>query len=243
MTIDRRRYRRVVVLTGAGVSAGSGLSTFRGENGVWEEHDVARLGHVSALRQCPEEAWRLFNDLRGPIARAQPNPAHHALARWEAERPPGDSFLVVTQNVDGLHQRAGSKSVAEIHGNILFTRCSQPACELPRYRDELIHASGVPACPRCGAILRPDIVLFGEDLPAEETRAVWHALERCDLFVAIGTSGVVAPAAYFVEAAAAAGARTVLINLEPLEEPNPAFQEEYLGRAEELVPRLLGIGE
>ena len=239
--LDIHRYARIVVLTGAGISAASGLRTYRGPDGVWEEHDVELMGHVTALLHNPADTWRLFGGMRVPVRQAQPNAAHRALAQLEARLQPHQQMLLVTQNVDGLHQAAGSRNVCEIHGNLLHTRCSHAACDLPRFRDEAAHAQAVPRCPRCGSALRPDVVLFGEALPLPASWAVKRALRDCDLFLAVGTSGVVEPAASYVRGAQYAGARTILVNLEPLARPNPAFQEQVLGRAEEVLPRLLGL--
>jgi NAD-dependent deacetylase len=241
MLIDRSKYSRIVILTGAGISAGSGLRTYRGPGGVWDEHEVARYGHVSALLERPEDTWRLFGGMREPVLAARPNAAHLALARWEAELSSSQQFLIVTQNVDGLHQLAGSRNVVELHGNIMQTRCSNAACDLTPYRDEQAHAGAVPRCPKCAQPLRPDVVLFGEEIPALPGWTVKRALRDCDLFSAIGTSGLVTPAANFVRGAAYAGARTILINLEVMGRPNPAFQEQVIGRAEEVLPRLLGL--
>jgi NAD-dependent deacetylase len=239
MPIDIRDYRRVVVLTGAGISAGSGLATYRGPGGVWEAHDVERLGRIEALHDEPDAFWRLFGAMRPAIVQAEPNAAHHALARWEASLRPDQSFLLVTQNVDGLHGRAGSRKVCEIHGNLMFTRCSNTACSHPLQRDEAAHTTGAPRCPLCGHWLRPDVVFFGEMLPAKAAWDVKCALRDCDLFVAIGTSGVVSPASDYVRGAEYAGARTVLVNLEPMQPPNPCFHEQHLGRAETVLPSLL----
>lgn len=241
--LDIDRYARIVVLTGAGISAGSGLRTYRGPGGVWEEHDVALMGHVTALHNHPADTWRLFGGMRVPVLQARPNAAHRALALLEARLQPHQQMLLVTQNVDGLHQAAGSRNVCEIHGHLMHTRCSNAACDLPRFRDEATHQNAVPHCPRCGSVLRPDVVLFGEELPLEATWAVKRALRDCDLFLAVGTSGLVEPAASYVRSAQYAGARTLLLNLEPLARPNPAFQEQLLGRAEDLLPRLLGVAD
>lgn len=242
MQIDRHRYSHIVVLTGAGISAGSGLRTYRGPDGVWEEHEVERYGHAQALVERPQDTWRLFGGMRAPVLAAQPNAAHRALAQWEASLAPHQELLIVTQNVDELHQRAGSRNVVELHGNLLHTKCSNAACDLPRHRDEAGHTDTVPHCPRCGSVLRPDVVLFGEEIPALPGWTAKRALRDCDLFIAIGTSGMVAPASNFVRGAEYAGARTVLVNLEPMNPPNPAFQQQVLGKAEELLPRLLGLG-
>jgi len=240
MRINLASYRRIVVLTGAGVSAGSGLRTYRGPDGVWEEHKVEEYGHVQALLERPEKTWKLFGAMRAPLRAAVPNAAHLALARAEARLGAEQQFLLVTQNVDGLHQRAGSRNVVELHGNLGFTRCSNDACDLQPFVDDQDHAEEVPRCPKCSSVLRPNIVLFGEAIPFQAGWQVKLALRDCDLFVAIGTSGLVAPAANFVRSAEYAGARTIFINLEPMSPRNPAFQEEYLGRAEEILPQLIG---
>lgn len=241
MQIDISAYKRVVVLTGAGVSVASGLRPYSGPDGVWEEHDVARLGHVDALTQRPRDTWNLFGSMREPVLAARPNPAHVALARWESKLRADQEFRLITQNVDGLHQQADSRNVSEIHGNIMYTRCSNFDCTLERFRDTATHQDHVPTCTLCGQALRPDIVLFGEELPVRPTWVARRALRDCDLFLAIGTSGTVAPASNFAREAAFAGARTIYLNLEPMQERNPALQEQYLGRAEELLPRLIAL--
>lgn len=239
MRLNQSQYSRIVILTGAGISAASGLRTYRGPDGVWEEYEVEKYGHADALADRPEETWRLFGGMRGPVLEVKPNAAHLALAKWEASLAPHQEFLIVTQNVDALHQRAGSKNVVELHGNIMFTRCSNPSCSLERYRDEKSHDENVPTCPKCGSVLRPDVVLFGEEIPALPSWTVKRALRDCDLFIAVGTSGLVTPAANYVRSAEYAGARTILVNLEPMTQPNPAFKEQYLGPAEKVLPVLL----
>jgi NAD-dependent deacetylase len=179
--------------------------------------------------------------MRKPVLAARPNAAHLALASLEASLRPDQQFLLVTQNVDGLHQLAGSRHVCEIHGNIMFSRCSSPSCTLERFRDEEVHSVRVPECSICGSVLRPDIVLFGEELPALQSWTAKRALRDCDLFMAVGTSGTVAPASTYVRSAAYAGARTIYVNREPMSEPNPAFQEQYTGLAEDLLPAFLGL--
>lgn len=241
MRIDPTQYSRIVILTGAGISAASGLQTYRGPDGVCEKHEVEKYGHADALASRPEETWRLFGGMRQPVLSVKPNAAHLALAQWEALLAPHQEFLVVTQNVDALHQRAGSKNVVELHGNIMFTRCSSSSCSLEPYRDEHSHDGKVPRCPLCGSVLRPDVVLFGEEIPALRSWTVKRALRDCDLFIAIGTSGLVMPAANYVRGAEYAGARTILVNLEPMSHPNPAFKEQYLGPAETVLPELLAM--
>lgn len=180
----------------------------------------------------------MFASRRPQIAAALPNAAHLALAQLEA-RQVDERVTIITQNVDGLHQRAGSRNVIELHGNVMQTRCDNAACSVGVFEDSTV-PDQLPCCSQCGGPLRPNVVLFNEAIPAREERASRNALNECDLFVAIGTSGTVSPAANFVRSAEYAGARTVFINLEPLDPPNPMFQEVYLGRAEELVGQLLG---
>ena len=238
VTLELARYRRIVVLTGAGVSVASGVRPYRGPTGLWTERpeleanvDIAQIGDDL------DAVWRVFGRMRAEVLAAAPNPAHLALAALE--RDPDREVTVLTQNVDGLHARAGSQAVVEVHGNLLTTRCSRPACALEPFEDPrpLVEA---PSCPLCRAPLRPDVVLFGEAIPAPALRAARHALDRCDLFLAVGTSGTVSPASNFVRAAEYAGAWTVYLNLEPLDPPNPMFKEQLLGRAEQLLPGLLG---
>jgi len=239
--IDTTRYHRIVVLTGAGVSVASGLRPYRGPGGLWEDADVEALAHADSLARDPLRTWQLFGGQRAAALRAEPNAAHRALAAWEASLRPDQQFLLVTQNVDGLHQRAGSRKVVEFHGQVLRTRCCNPACDSAPFRDEALHTEAVPHCPVCGANQRADVVLFGEPIPPEAEWTVKRALRDCDLFIAVGTSGLVTPAANFVRGAAYAGARTILVNLEPMQPPNSAFREEVLGPAEAVLPALLGV--
>jgi NAD-dependent deacetylase len=236
--IPLERYRKVVVLTGAGISVASGLRAYRGPNGLWEDEKLRALNRAAALREDPAGVWALFGGLRSAARAAMPNAAHAALAAAEA-RVAGELF-VLTQNVDGLHARAGSRRVVELHGSAFRTRCIDPACALAPFADDAPHADGPPACPACGGPLRPDVVLFDEPLPVDAEWAAKQALRDCDLFVAIGSSGTVSPASNFVRSARYEGARTVFVNLEPMAPPNPAFEEQHLGPAEVIVPRLFG---
>ena len=201
------RFNRVVVLTGAGASAASGLPTFRGPDGLWQP-EVAWLSDARNLPASLPELWRFFCTRRADVLRARPNAAHLALAALEKRLSPGQSLTLVTQNVDGLHQKAGSREVAELHGSLFRSRCSSPQCSLPPFLDQSVEEQA-PSCPLCGSLLRPDIVLFGEQLPVEAEWRVKKALRDCDLFLAVGTSGSVAPTSNFVRGAANAGARTL----------------------------------
>lgn len=221
------RDASIVILTGAGISAESGLRTFRDANGLWENHRVEDVATPEAFHRNPALVYRFYNERRRSLPAAQPNAAHLALARLEREWP--GELLVVTQNVDDLHDRAGSRHLLHMHGELLKGRCL--ACRtVLDWPGDLDADSRCPACRR--GPVRPHIVWFGE-MPLEMDR-IYRALERCALFAAIGTSGHVYPAAGFVEAAPP-GARTVELNLEPSLVAD-AFQEHRSGRATALVP-------
>jgi NAD-dependent deacetylase len=235
IALDLSRYRHVVVLTGAGISKASGLPTYRGEGGLWTQGDTARSSDGATMAAEPETVLRFFLPWRAQIAAASPNAAHVGLAEAEARRPAGTTFTVITQNIDRLHQRAGSKDVIEIHGSLFRSRCT--ACDQPAFDDERSEVDPLPRCPACNALVRPDVTLFGEMPPARAEHDSKRALRACDLFVAIGTSGLVWPAAGFVRGAAYAGARCVYVNTEPLGDES-GFGESHLGKAEALVPAL-----
>jgi NAD-dependent deacetylase len=217
----------IVILTGAGISAESGLRTFRDADGLWENHRVEDVATPEAFARRPALVYRFYNERRRGLAGVRPNAAHEALARLEAAWP-GD-FLLVTQNVDDLHDRAGSRRLLHMHGELLKARCLACRTVLP-WPGDLDADDRCPAC-RHGR-LRPHIVWFGER-PLEMER-IYAALERCGLFVAIGTSGHVYPAAGFVEAVRSR-AHTLELNLEPSKVVD-AFLEHRTGRASELVP-------
>jgi NAD-dependent deacetylase len=220
--------RNIVVLTGAGISAESGLRTFRANDGLWEEHRVEDVATPQGFRRDPELVQRFYDERRGNVLTAEPNAAHRALARLDAAWP--GELLIVTQNIDDLHERAGAKRVLHMHGEVLSAWCS--ACDM-RHRWQVTLLDG-PPCPACGeAALRPDIVWFGE-MPYEMDR-IFAALSRADLFVSIGTSGAVYPAAGFVQQAMSHGARTLELNLER-SQGSAWFDETRLGPAGELVP-------
>ena len=221
---------RIVILTGAGISAESGLRTFRAADGLWESHRVEDVATPEAFRRDPERVYRFYNERRRSLATVQPNAAHLALARLEREWP--GELLLVTQNVDDLHDRAGSRNLLPMHGELLKGRC-QGCDAVVDWPGDMDGDSRCPACSR--GPVRPHIVWFGE-LPLGMDR-IYAALECCDLFVAIGTSGHVYPAAGFVEVVGP-GARTVELNLEPSRVVD-AFQEHREGRATDLVPALV----
>lgn len=218
----------IVVLTGAGISAESGVPTFRDADGLWEGHRVEDVATPEAYRAQPHVVHRFYDARRAALATVDPNPAHRALARLEQEL--GEDLLVVTQNIDDLHERAGSTRVMHMHGELLSALCR--ACEgrVPWPGD----LADFPACPACGvSALRPDVVWFGEIPYGMEE--IQDALEAADLFVSIGTSGAVYPAAGFVQHALAHGARTLELNLMP-SEVSLLFHESRQGPAGRLVP-------
>ncbi|WP_205472740.1 NAD-dependent deacylase [Nocardioides sp. SYSU D00038] len=219
---------KVVVLTGAGISAESGVPTFRDSDGLWEGHHVEDVATPEAYDLQPGVVQRFYDDRRAALAGVEPNAAHRALARLEEFL--GDDLLIVTQNIDDLHERGGATRVLHMHGELLKALCRACQARVP-WTGPL---SDFPPCPGCGATeLRPDVVWFGE-VPYEMERIV-EALESADLFVSIGTSGAVYPAAGFVQAATRAGARTLELNLMPSEGTH-WFREARHGRAGELVP-------
>ena len=219
---------RIVVLTGAGISAESGVPTFRDANGLWEGHRVEDVATPEGFEADPDLVLRFYDERRRGAASVLPNAAHRALARLEGAI--GDELLVVTQNVDDLHERAGSRNLVHMHGELRRALCS--ACGArPEWTGDLIDR---PPCPECGErMLRPDVVWFGE-LPYGLAR-IEQAVVACDVFVSIGTSGAVYPAAGFVALAAAFGARTVELNLEPSDAIVP-FDDVRAGRASVVVP-------
>ena len=220
--------RNIVILTGAGVSAESGIDTFRDAGGLWEQHRVEDVATPEAFARDPDLVLRFYDARRAAIQDKLPNPAHFALAAldagWKGE------LLIVTQNIDDLHERAGSRRVLHMHGEHLNAWCT--SCDSrPRWTGPLIDR---PACPVCGArSLRPDVVWFGE-MPYRMD-AIYRALREADLFVSIGTSGAVYPAAGFVRDARELGAKTLELNLEP-SQGSAWFDECRHGPASEVVP-------
>jgi NAD-dependent deacetylase len=236
-TIDLRNYRQIVIMTGAGISAASGLPTYRGIGGLWNKVDVDSHATAASMEADPERVWRFFSEIRAQIARAVPNAAHIAVARAEALLRQDQRLTVLTQNVDGLHSLAGSTNVVELHGTLRRSRCT--CCDYARAEDLASSPATCPRCPICSAHMRPSVVLFDEPLPVDAEWSSKKSLRDCDLFLAVGTSGTVSPASNFVRAAEYEGARTIYVNLEAMTPKNPAFGEVFLGRAEELLPVLL----
>lgn len=229
------RARQVAVLTGAGISAESGIPTFRDEDGLWERFKPEELANVRAFLRNPELVQKWYQHRRSVANEKKPNPGHFALAEMEMFF---DEFTLITQNVDNLHRRAGSRRVVELHGNITRSYCME--CEQPAGED-VMHpiAEGKRAiCPSCGGLVRPDVVWFGEMLPEGAMEAAYAAAENADVFLSVGTSAVVYPAAGIPPHAKAAGAYAAEINIEPSAIAG-ALDEVVLGRAGEILPALV----
>ena len=219
---------RIVILTGAGLSAESGLGTFRDKDGLWTRYDLNDVATPEGFARNPALVHDFYNARRANLRASVPNPAHHALARLEAALP--GAVRIVTQNVDDLHERAGSRAVWHMHGELTRALCH--GCGARWDAPEV--TSPADPCPACGQpATRPDVVWFGEYPYFMEE--IWEALRACEIFVAIGTSGQVYPAAAFVQDAGRAGARTLELNLEPSEVARD-FDETRQGKASLLVP-------
>lgn len=227
---------RVFVLTGAGISAESGLPTFRASDGLWAGHRVEEVCTPEALAANPALVWQFYSERRAQAEKAQPNPAHRALAQLEAKL--GERFFLCTQNVDDLHERAGSRNLVHMHGELAKSRC-EDECGRPPVEDRQVYKSldEVGRC-RCGARLRPHIVFFGE-IPLEMNR-IERNISECTIMIVVGTSGSVYPAANFVNWARHVGARTVYVGPErPLNVR--AFSQIVEGKAGEVLPGLFEV--
>lgn len=239
-------HREIVFLTGSGLSARTGMGTFRGPQGLWAlDPAIERSMHADQLPDSVPDLWRVWGRMARLGVEHGPTPGHRAIARLDAP--------VITQNIDGLHQAAGSEVVAELHGSALRAVCLTQEChwsmEVTPGDGERAEDHGVPEnCPWCDALTRPDVVLFDEQLPADALALALRLAQRADLFVAVGTSGVVFPAAQLAPAAKASGATTVLIDIDPPSEPfvRSAFDHIIAEDAHEVLPAwersLNGVG-
>lgn len=229
-----RRARCVAVLTGAGVSAESGVPTFRGSTGLWEGHAIEDVATPEAFERDAALVWRFYNARRANLLTVRPNPGHEALARLE-ERFGTERFTLCTQNIDGLHRAAGSRNVLELHGNLGRVRCTGCATVEDRPGETL---DDLPRCRGCSALLRPDIVWFHEALPADVWRQAGRAAGLCDCFLVVGTSAVVYPAAGLVGLARQRGARIIEVNLEA-SAVSTLVDVHLRGKAGHLLPQLV----
>ncbi|HSY10559.1 MAG TPA: NAD-dependent deacylase [Verrucomicrobiae bacterium] len=228
--------QRVFVLTGAGISAESGLPTFRGAGGIWRGHRAQDVATPEAFRADPAMVWQFYSERRKRHSTVMANPAHFALAALE--RALGDRFFLCTQNVDSLHEQAGSQRIIHMHGRLMQTRCSREGCRTKPFEDDRMYMSFVeiPNCPECGAILRPHVCWFGET-PYSMDR-IFEQLRVCNVLLTVGTSGVVEPAASFVRMARVNRANAIYVG--PEEPANRGFFDEVvLGKAGEVLPGLV----
>ncbi len=200
----------VAVLTGAGISAESGIPTFRGEEGLWKKYRAEELATPTAFSQDPKLVWEWYDWRRGIIGQKEPNPGHKVIARWEETFP---TLSLITQNIDGLHQKAGSKNIRELHGNIWKLRCTREGMITENYDNPLKQIP--PLCSNCGALLRPHVVWFGESLSPTILQESIQLSSECDVMFVVGTSAVVQPAASLPFEASEAGAKIVEINPDP----------------------------
>lgn len=240
MKLSLTERSRVLVLTGAGVSAESGVPTFRGSDGLWEGHAVEQVASPEGFAADPALVWRFYSLRRQAAARVQPNEGHRALARLEEKL--GDRFLLATQNVDGLHARAGSRRLIAMHGELFMSRCER--CESPFPDERLFLAPPLPVCGDCGGAERPHIVWFGEALDPAHLRAIDRFIGEAGeqlIFLAVGTSGLVYPAAALVDLARQVGGQTWLVDLAPSPEHARRFDHVVAGPSGQVLPQLLGV--
>jgi NAD-dependent deacetylase len=224
--------KKIVVLTGAGISAESGVPTFRGEDGLWRRYRAEELATPEAFAANPQLVWEWYDWRRGIVGKAEPNPGHLAIAEVERIFP---RFSLITQNVDGLHRRAGNKKIIEIHGNLWQLRCTRDSRVLEDFRFPL---PIIPPICECGALLRPHVVWFGEPLDQEDLARAYGIIKECDLLLVVGASAVVQPVASFPLIAKQAGATVVEVNSDPT--PLSALADAVCrGKAGEVLPALL----
>jgi NAD-dependent deacetylase len=231
--------KALAVMTGAGVSAESGVPTFRGAGGLWEGYRAEEVATPEAFARDPQLVWRFYCWRREGLAKCRPNPAHQAIAELERRWQPPRRFCLITQNVDGLHVAAGSENIVEIHGTLAHLRCHhcrrradwpEPLGDMP------------PGCPECGGPLRPAVVWFGEMLPEDGVHKATEAIETCDVMLVVGTSAIVHPVASWVMAAKYHGAKIIVVNLESTAHADVA-DVGLLGKAGEILPQVLSAVE
>jgi len=232
------RATHAVAFTGAGISVASGISTFREEGGIWARFPVEEYGTGEAFHRDPERVWELFGALEGELRQARPNPAHEALARLESL---GRLAAVITQNIDGLHQRAGSRRVVEYHGTMASAHC--PSCGLTVRAGEIPPWPPAPRCPDCGTVLRPDVVLFGDAIPSAAVEASRELMAAADAVLAVGTTLEVAPASWLVLDASARGVPVIVVDPRPTAVARRAAGLLVEAPAEEALPAMVAALE
>lgn len=228
------RGKSVVILTGAGISAESGVRTFRDNDGLWENHRIEDVATPIAWRNDPELVWKFYQARRNQMQEVEPNPAHVAIAQLQKNHP---NVILITQNVDNLHERGGSENVIHMHGKLETLRCERSEIsEIRMHEDDLRDEFVQCSCCSEPSRMRPDIVWFGE-MPMF-MREIYEAVDNCDVFIVIGSSGHVYPAAGLVDVASQMGAKTILVNLEEPENAS-SFDEVHTGKAGEILPSLV----
>lgn len=236
-----RDAKKIVVFTGAGISASAGLRTYRGPDGLWNDSAIVRAAEAMTLQTEPRFSWDHWGGMREQIAKASPTEAHLALAEAEQNLPEGYSLNIITQNVDGLHQRAGSKNVIELHGNVLKTRCTNPRCSMTPFDDCLPHKELLPKCSSCGNTLRPGVVLFGETLEMDDVILARKISKECGTLLVVGTTLEVQPAKSIIDIKKRfySGVKTIWVNIEPAGVHHWSFREVHTSGADAVLPDLL----
>ena len=225
---------RVVALTGAGISVASGIMPFRGQGGLWEKYDPEEMASIEGFKRNPGKAWVMHKEILEIVEKALPNPAHLALAVMEQR---GYLSSIITQNVDGLHQKAGSQRVIEFHGNVRRLVCLECSTLYPAGEIEL--SSLPPLCPACKGVLKPDAVFFGEPIPRNALNQAYREAGECRVMLVVGTSGVVEPAASLSRLAKSNGASVIEVNPEPSYLTASVATLFLQGKAEEILPAIL----
>ncbi len=236
-----RDAKKIVVFTGAGISASAGLRTYRGPDGLWNDTAIVKAADALTLKTDPRFSWDHWGGMREQIAHAHPTIAHLALAEAEAKLPEGYSLNIVTQNVDGLHARAGSKNVIEFHGNVMKTRCTNPKCTLTAFADDASHKDALPVCTLCGHNLRPDVVLFGENVNVDNVATARKLMKECGTLLVVGTTLEVQPAKSIVDIKKRfySGVKTIWVNITPAGQYHWSFKEVHTRGADLALPELL----
>ncbi len=236
-----RDAKKIVVFTGAGISASAGLRTYRGPDGLWNDTAIVKAADALTLKTDPRFSWDHWGGMREQIARARPTIAHLALAEAEAKLPEGYSLNIVTQNVDGLHALAGSKNVIEFHGNVMKTRCTNPKCTLTPFADDASHENALPVCTLCGHNLRPDVVLFGENVSVDNVATARKLMKECGTLLVVGTTLEVQPAKSIVDIKKRfySGVKTIWVNITPAGQYHWSFKEVHTRGADMALPELL----
>lgn len=236
-----RDAKKIVVFSGAGISASAGLRTYRGPDGLWNDAAIVKAAEAQTLKTNPRFSWDHWGGMRRQIVSAEPTLAHLSLAQAEADLPEGYSLNIVTQNVDGLHTRAGNTGVIEFHGNVTKTRCTNPKCSLVPFTDYDPHEDALPVCTLCGHNLRPDVVLFGENVNVDNVCAARKLMKECGVLIVVGTTLEVQPAKGIVDIKKRfySGVKTIWVNITPAGPFHWSFKEVHTSGADKALPSII----